>query len=273
MELNGDILEMFLEGVIHYGGRLLIAIIAFIIGRLMIRLFLNRLEKRIEKKLDPTLHSFISSLTKTFFYLLLLIILASTLGLEMSSLVALLGAAGLAVGLSLQGSLANFAGGVLILVFRPFDVGDFIETPDHKGTIKQIQILYTTLQTRDNKIIVIPNGQLANNSTVNYTKSNTRRVELSIGTGYEEEISHVKKVIKKVVESHQLILQEPEPTIRLAEHAPSSINYNVYVWTENKNYWNVYYDLMENIKTAFDEEDIAIPYPQMDIHLKQTDNN
>jgi len=264
-----DIQAFFMEMVVPYLGRIVLALVAFIVGRWLIGKLLNLIGNRLTKNFDETLESFLSSFIKVLLYAVILIVIASTLGLEMTSFVALLGAAGLAVGLALQGSLANFAGGVLLLAFRPIEVGDFIETSDHKGKVSSIQILFTILTTRDNKEVIIPNGKLANNSITNYTKSSTRRVELSIGISYDDDIIKAKEVLRQIVESHDLIHKEPEPLIRVAEHANSSININVFVWADNANYWDVYYDLMEEIKIEFDRKDITFPFPQRDVHLFQ----
>ncbi|MFW5998559.1 MAG: mechanosensitive ion channel family protein [Bacillota bacterium] len=258
-----------IELSIEYGTKILTTFILFLIGKWLINKFMNIVENWIQKKLDPTLQSFIKPMIRVIMYILLFITVASTLGIEMTSFVAVFGAAGLAVGLALQGSLANFAGGILILSFRPFEVGDFIETGNYKGKVKSIKILYTILNTRDNKTVIIPNGNLSNNSVINYSKEATRRVDLSFGVGYEDNIIQVKNILTEIVDNHEQILEEPEPIIRVAEHAESSINFNVLVWTESENYWNVYYDLMEEVKLVFDEKDINIPFPQRDVHLDQ----
>ncbi|HKL75404.1 MAG TPA: mechanosensitive ion channel domain-containing protein, partial [Halanaerobiales bacterium] len=192
---------------------------------------------------------------------------AGTLGVQMTSFVAILGAASFAIGLALQGSLANFAGGVLILTFRPFNVGDFVEINGEKGKVNSIQILYTKLTSKDNKQIVIPNGNVSNSTITNYSANDTRRVDLNFGIGYDDDIDQVKKVLEDIVAKHKMVLEDPAPLIRVGEHAGSSVNFNVLLWTKSENYWDVYYDMMENVKKRFDEEDINIPYPQMDVHL------
>jgi small conductance mechanosensitive channel len=254
---------------LEYGTKLLGSILVLLVGRWIINKLINYIQNWSEDNLDPTLHSFIQSVTKTLLYIILFITAASTLGVKMTSLVTVFGAAGLAVGLALQGSLSNFAGGVLILTFQPFKISDFIEVDGHKGTVKSIKLLYTTLKTRDNKNIIIPNGDLANRSVINYTREDKRRVDLKFGVSYNDDILEVKRILHDIVGNHNLILQDPEPLIRVGEHAGSSINFSVFVWTENKNYWDVYFDLMEEVKLRFDEEGINIPYPQMDVHLDQ----
>ncbi|MGM0409541.1 MAG: mechanosensitive ion channel family protein [Bacillota bacterium] len=265
MEAQNKITEL----AIQYGSKLLGAILVFIIGRWIIKLIMKYVKKWSSNNLDPTLHSFVNSIAKTILYILLIITTASTLGVQMSSFVAILGAAGLAIGLSLQGSLANFAGGVLILTFRPFNIGDFIEVDGVKGKVDSIQILYTKLKSRDNKDIVIPNGNVSNSTVTNYSANDTRRVDLNFGIGYDDNIDKVKDILENIVDEHELILDDPEATIRVGEHAGSSVNFNVLVWTKSENYWDVYYDMMEIVKKRFDDEDVNIPYPQMDVHLDQ----
>lgn len=261
--------NQFVEMGIKYGSKVIAAILMFVVGRWLIRSIINRISKWSKVNLDKTLCSFIESVSKTTLYILLFITIGSTIGIKMSSFIAIFGAAGLAIGLALQGSLSNFAGGVLILNFRPFNVGDFIEVNGNmKGEVESIQILYTTLLTRDNKKIVIPNGNLANDTLINYSAENKRRVDLVFGIGYDDEIDKAKKLLGEIVREHDLIFADPEPLIRVGEHAGSSININCFVWCNTEDYWEVYYDLLEEVKLAFDRENINIPYPQMDVHMK-----
>ena len=261
--------QKIMELIMEYGSRLIGALLVFIVGRWIVKAIMKYIEKWSTDNLDPTLHSFVKSISKAVLYIMLIITAASTLGVQMSSFVAILGAAGLAVGLALQGSLANFAGGVLILTFRPFNVGDFIEVDGVKGKVESIQILYTKLRSRDNKQIVIPNGNVSSNTVTNYTNNKTRRVDLTFGVGYEADIDKVKEIINNIVNDHEFILDDPAPIIRVGEHAGSSVNFNTLVWTKSENYWDVYYDMMEIVKKRFDEENVNIPYPQMDVHLDQ----
>ncbi|MGM0436970.1 MAG: mechanosensitive ion channel family protein [Bacillota bacterium] len=259
--------DKLIELTIQYGTKLVGALLVFLIGRWIIKFIMKYIEKWSGEKLDPTLHSFILPITKAILFILLLITVTSTLGIQMTSFVAILGAASFAIGLALQGSLSNFAGGVLILTFRPFNVGDFVEVNGKKGKVNSIQILYTKLTSRDNKQIVIPNGIVSNSTVTNYSVNNTRRVDLDFGIGYDDDIDQVKEVLEDIVSKHEKVLEDPAPTIRVGEHAGSSVNFNVLLWTKSENYWDVYYDMMENVKKRFDEEDINIPYPQMDVHL------
>ncbi|MEJ6951474.1 mechanosensitive ion channel family protein [Natronospora cellulosivora (SeqCode)] len=262
-----DIEENISQILLQYGVRILLAIFITILGMWLIRILLRVMKKWKTGKMDQTLVDFLQSLIKALLYILLFITVASTVGIEMTSFIALFGAVGLAVGLSLQGSLANFAGGILILAFRPFNVGDMIEIKDFRGKVKSIQILYTTIITPDNRRVVLPNGEVANNSIININIEDTRRVQLVFGISYDDDIIKVKNLLNEIVANHELILKEPEPIIRVAEHADSSINFNCFVWAKTADYWTVHYDLLEEVKLAFDREDITIPYPQMDIHL------
>lgn len=259
--------EKIMDMAVKYGSKLIGAALVFIIGRWIIKAIMKYVEKWSVNNLDPTLHSFVKSIVKAILYIMIIITAASTLGVQMSSFVAILGAAGLAVGLALQGSLANFAGGVLILTFRPFNVDDFIEVDGKKGRVDSIQILYTRLISRDNKQIVIPNGNVSNSTVTNYTAMDKRRVDLSFGVGYEADIDQVKKILNDIVKEHEFVLNNPKPVIRVNEHAGSSVNFSVLIWTNSENYWDVYFDMMEDVKKKFDKENINIPYPQMDIHL------
>ncbi|MCC3144815.1 mechanosensitive ion channel [Halanaerobium sp. Z-7514] len=259
-----------LESVIaNYGMQLLLAIVFLLIGLWVIKIALKVMEKNIQGKFDRTLTSFLVSITRAILLILLFLSIASTLGFEVTSFVAILGAAGFAVGFALQGSLANFAGGVLLLMFRPFTAGDMIEVAGYKGKVQEIELLYTIITSPDNKKIYIPNSNISTNSITNFSALDKRRVDLSFGVGYDDDINEVKEVINQVVTEHELIYKEPKPIIRLGEHAGSSLNFDVKVWVSPTDYWTVYYDLHEELKYAFDEAGFNIPYPQMDIHFDE----
>jgi small conductance mechanosensitive channel len=260
--------DYLLKLLISYGEKLIISIIVFIIGINVIKYLEKMVHKALKSsKIDRSLESFLLSITKMSLKILLFITIASMLGVEMTSFIAIIGSAGLAVGLALQGSLSNFAGGVLILLLKPFKVGDFVEAAGHAGTVEEIQVFYTVLKTPDNRIITIPNGTLSNCSSVNYSAMDTRRVDLTFGVSYEDDINKVKKVLEYIAASHKLIIKDPEPFIRAAEHGDSSVNFVVRVWCRAEDYWTVYYDLIEMVKIRFDEEGINIPYPHMDVNL------
>ena len=189
------------------------------------------------------------------------------LGIQMTSFIAILGAAGLAVGLALQGSLANFAGGVLILLFKPFKVGDFIDAVGFSGTVKEIQVFSTKMTTPDNKTIIIPNGNLANSSMTNYSTQTQRRVDFVFGIGYNDDIKKAKSVINELIYKDERILKDPEPLVVVSELGDSSVNLTVRVWSKSADYWGIFFDMQESVKLKFDEQGISIPYPQQDVHL------
>lgn len=259
--------------VLTYGMLFLKALVIFIVGRLIIKSLLNMLTKAIEKKsVDKSLEGFALSISKVVLNILLLITIASTVGIEMTTFVAMLGAASLAVGLALQGSLSNFAGGVLILITKPFKVGDYIEAAGHSGTVKEIQVFYTILTTPDNKTIFIPNGNLSNSSSVNYSANATRRVDLRFSIGYDDDIFKAKELLMRLTSEHKLVLSDPAPVVKLAEHGASSIDFIVRAWAKTEDYWTVHFDLLETVKLEFDKANINIPYPQMDVHVINNSN-
>ncbi len=235
--------------------------------------YISRLIRKIMDRhsVDPSLNTFMKQVIGMILKVLVAISAASVAGVETTSFVAIIGAAGFAVGLAFQGSLSNFAGGVLLLVLRPYKVGDFIEGDGVKGTVQEIGIVYTTLTTPDNKVITAPNGSLANSTITNYSIKETRRVDLIIGTAYDVPIEKAKAAIEAVVSSHDLVLKDPAWQIRLAAHNASSLDYNVRVWVNAPDYWTVNFDLLEMIKQKFDEEDIEIPYNKLDVNLFKHD--
>lgn len=252
-----------------YGMKLLLAIVLLLVGLWVIKFVVKLLEKNVQGKFDRTLTGFLMSITRAVLLVLLFISIASTIGIEVTSFVAVLGAASFAVGFALQGSLSNFAGGVLLLVFRPFTAGDTIEVAGHKGKVQEIQILYTIMITFDNKKIMIPNSNISNNSITNFSAMNERRVDLTFGIGYDDDFHEAISLLKDLAAKHDLILDNPEPIIRVTEHAGSSINIACKVWVKGPDYWTVFYDMHEDVKDAFDEAGIGIPYPQMDVHFDE----
>ena len=267
-------LETIVKRIIDWtftgGIKLIIGTLAIVIGFKIInklsKRFINLAEKR---NVDMTLIKFIKSfISYTLKILLVLIIAGSYWKLELSGLAAIVASAGVAIGLALQGSLSNFAGGFIILFLRPFKVGDYIQAAGFEGTVEQIGVFYTNLATIDNKLVMIPNGTLSNGSLINYSAKETRRVDLVFSVSYDSDLLKVRRVLKEIVDKHKLILQKPEPFIGLIHQNASSLDFTVRVWVKNSDYWTVYFDLLESVKNRFDEEDIDIPYPQMDLHLK-----
>ncbi len=253
-----------------YGLKVIAAIAIFIVGRWIAKMLTTFTEKLMNKRqVDPTIVSFAANLV--YIALLVFVVLAALgqLGIQTTSFIAVIGAAGLAIGLALQGSLSNFAAGFLMIIFRPFKVGDFIEGAGVAGTVEAIQIFTTQLLTPDNKTIIIPNASLTAGNITNYSAKGTRRVDLVFGIGYGDDVDHAKKVISDVLEKEERILKDPVPTIMLIELADSSVNFAVRPWVLAADYWGVFTALTENIKKSFDAEGISIPFPQRDVHVYQ----
>ncbi|MDX1627062.1 MAG: mechanosensitive ion channel [Fulvivirga sp.] len=243
---------------------LVILIIGFPVVKWLSGLFKKILNKR---NVDESLKPFLKSLFQNLLIVLLILSVLSTVGIEMTSFVAILGAAGLAVGLALQGTLQNFAGGVIILTIKPFKVGDYIEAQSLSGTVKAIHIFNTELNTPDNKLVIIPNGKLSNESITNYSAEDNRRVDLVFGIGYDDDIKKAKEVLERIVTSDDRVLKEPEYSIKVASLGDSSVNFNVRPWVKKEDYWSLYWDFQERVKLEFDKEGISIPFPQRDVHL------
>jgi small conductance mechanosensitive channel len=263
--------EYIVNSITTYGPILLGAIVVLIIGLRVIRWFEKWLAGRMDKKdVDPSLRPFFKSLAGTLLRVLLLISVMSMIGIQMTSFIAILGAAGLAVGLALSGALQNFAGGVMILMFKPFKVGDFITAQDYSGTVNEIQIFNTILKTPDNKTIVIPNGGLSTSSLTNFSVQPTRRVDWTFGIAYGDNFDKAKEVLLNLIEQDDRILKDPAPFIALSELADSSVNIVVRTWVQASDYWSVFFQMNENVYKTFAREGINIPFPQMDVHLHNT---
>ncbi len=261
--------EKAIKMIMEYGPQLVLAIVVLLIGLSIIKSFTSLLKKTLDSRnVDPTLTPFLINLFSWGLKILLLVSVASMVGIATASFVAVLGAAGLAIGLALQGSLGNFAGGVLILVFRPFVKGDFIEANGIEGVVDSIDIFATIVKTVDNKKVVLPNGPLAGGTIKNYTGHDHRRVDLSIGISYNDDIRSACKVLREMCSSHDLVVNEPEPpTAYVWEYGDSSINLTVRAWTKTENYWPVFWALNEQIKYTLDENNFSIPFPQRDVHM------
>ena len=261
------------ELVLPYLLNLVLAIITLIVGLWIVNKVVKAIRKALTKReVDPSLVPFMSGIIKALLIVMLLISIAEMVGVETTSFIAVLGAAGLAIGLALQGSLANFAGGVLILILKPFKVGDVIEAQGVIAGVTEIQIFHTVLKTYDNKTIILPNGPLYNNTIINYSTEPTRKVEWVFGVGYDDDIDQVKQVIQEVIFSDERILDRDTPFIKLAEMADSSVNFKVRGLCKQEDFWGLYFEKMEAIKKAFDANGITIPYPQVDAHLHPQDS-
>jgi len=274
MEMNVSTLERYAtmmgDLAVQFGTKLNVAIIVLIIGLWIIKRILKLFDLAMDKKkVEITLHQFMLSIVSILLKAILVIIFASMVGVETTSLIAVLGAAGLAVGLALQGSLSNFAGGILILFFKPFKAGDVIDAQGYVGVVQEIQIFNTILLTLDNQRVIIPNGLLSNGCVKNLFVEPTRRVDLTFGISYGDDIKKAKEVLQSVVDADERILKTPGVDIFVSAHADSSINILVRPWTNSENYWPVYFGVMEEVKLAFDRENITIPFPQRDVHMIQ----
>ncbi len=265
-----EYLDMGVEMAIGYAPGLLLAVATLFIGLWAISMFCRGVRAGFVKGgMEPSLQSFLMSMISIGLKVLLVISVASMVGIATTSFIAVLGAAGLAVGLALQGSLANFAGGVLILIFRPYKVGDFIDAGGVMGVVRRIEIFSTVLTTGDNKTIILPNGAVSNGAITNFSTQETRRVDIVFGIGYDDDLKKAKEVLKGLIEADERILKDPEPLIVVSNLGDSTVDITTRSWVNSADYWGVYFDLTENTKLAFDENDISIPYPQTDVHLYQ----
>ena len=270
MEMNdlNKLMDSLQEIVMTYGLQLLGAIVALIIGLWVIKILTRGTKRLMEKKdLDASLRSFLLTGFNILLKVLLVISIASMVGIPMTSFVAILGAIGLAVGLALSGTLQNFAGGVIILILRPYKVGDFVEAEGFMGTIKEIQIFHTIMLTVDNKTIIIPNGPLSTNSLTNFSKEPQRRVDMTIGISYGNSYDKAREVLSEMIENDDRILKDPEPFIGLHKLADSSINIVIRLWVNAENYWDVYFDMNDKVYKTFPGKGLTFPFPQMDVHL------
>lgn len=263
MENYQEWIDFAIEKASEYGLKVIMAIVIWIIGKWIIKRLMKVFKKviRKNKNMDETLEKFLSDLVRTLLMALLIIAILGQLGVDTASFAAILAAAGLAIGLALQGSLSNFAGGVLILLFKPFKVGDLIEAQGEIGAVKEIQIFTTKLITPGNKLAIIPNGALSNGNIKNYTELGQLRVDLTIGVSYDADIKATKEALMRAITSQENVLKDPAPTINMGELADSSVNYEVRPWATPENYWDVYFQTIENCKIELDKAGIEIPYP------------
>ncbi|MEP5568548.1 MAG: mechanosensitive ion channel domain-containing protein [Halioglobus sp.] len=258
--------------VIPWGIKIAIAIAIFYIGRMVVGSIVNVAGKIMRgRDMDEILVKFLCSILRWVLLLFVVIAALSQLGIDTTSLVALLGAAGLAIGLSLQSSLSNFASGVMLIVFRPFTKGDFVEVAGTSGSVDNISIFTTTMTTPDNKEVIVPNGAVIGNNIINYSARPTRRVDMVFGIGYDDDIKKAKELLEQIVAADDRVLAEPAPVVALGELADSSVNFLVRPWVNAEDYWGVLWDTTETVKLKFDEAGISIPYPQMDVHLDKSE--
>lgn len=272
---TSTLLDKFVSWAIDSGVRLIIGLLIISVGFKIIKKVVNKFEHFLEKRdVDVTLRRFLKSFSIGCLKAIIVLLVVKLIwDVKLTGLVALFTSAGVAIGLALQGSLSNFAGGFIILLLRPFKVGDYIQAAGYEGTVEQIGVFYTHLLTIDNKVALIPNGTLSNNSLINFSAKENRRVDLIFNVSYDNNVIHVRNVLKEIIDKHPLILHDPEPFIGIVEHAQNSVNFGVKVWCNKDDYWTIYYDLLEQVKVRFDEENITIPYPQMDLHVNYKTEN
>ncbi|MGI9224885.1 MAG: mechanosensitive ion channel family protein [Woeseiaceae bacterium] len=264
----GEALVMVKTTGVDFAINLLIAIAIFYIGKWVVNLIVSGMLKAMKKgEMDKTLRRFIANLARMLLMLFVIIAAINQLGVQTASLIALVGAAGLAIGLALQGSLANFASGVLIVLFRPYKVGDFIEGAGIAGSVEEVQILTTVLKTGDNKQVIVPNSQIMGATITNYSANDTRRVDFVVGVSYDDDLDQVRRELESLIAAEDRILSDPAVTIAVSELADSSVNFVVRPWVKSADYWGVKFELTEAIKKRFDEVGISFPYPQQDVHL------
>ena len=263
--------KLGIEVATEYGLKIIGAIVIWIIGSWVIKKLIGGSRKVMTKRgFDESLQKFLLNLISWVLKILLILVILSQLGIETTSFAAILAAAGLAVGLALQGSLGNFAGGVLLMIFKPIKIGDLIEAQGELGVVKEIEIFTTKLVGLSNREIIIPNGALSNGNIINYSTEGTRRVDLTIGVGYDSDIKKTKEVLMNVLTSHPKVISDPAPTVNVSELADSSVNFAVRPWCKTEDYWTVYFDVTENTKEALDAAGIEIPYPhQVEIHKNE----
>jgi small conductance mechanosensitive channel len=264
------ILDKIIEWGALYGMKIVGALAILLIGRIVVGILTNIAKKLMRKSnLDETLTKFLSSIIKTALLAILFIVVLNQLGVQTTSFVAIIGAMGLAVGFALQGSLANFAAGVMLILFRPFKSGDFVEAGGTMGVVEEIGIFSTIMKTPDNKKIIIPNSNITGGNITNFSAKETRRVDLVFGIGYDDDLKKAKQLLEQILQADDRILKDPAPVVAVSELADSSVNFVVRPWVKSADYWDVYWDLTEKVKLTFDAEGISIPYPQQDVHMHQ----
>lgn len=267
-----DLSKMSVDYLIPWGINIATALIVFVVGRwiasIIVRVIKNLL---MRAKMDAILVSFTGSILKTLLTVVVVVAALEQLGVNTTSLIALIGAAGIAVGLAMKDSLQNFAAGVMLIVFRPFAMGHFVEAAGTAGVIEKISMFSTTMRTGDNREVIVPNGAIYGGTITNFSARSTRRIDMVFGIGYGEDIKQAKAVIQQLIDADERILKDPEPLIAVGELAESSVNFNVRPWVNSDDYWAVRFDLNEKIKLAFDEQGISIPFPQMDVHLDRAE--
>ncbi len=265
-----SILKLITDNMNNIVKFIIVALVGFIFIKILMFIF-NK--SKVIEKIDPTVSGFLSGLIKFLLYASYIIIILGVLGVPITTFIAMISAVGLAIALALQGNLANFAGAIMILISKPFIVGEYIECDKNSGTVTEIKMLFTQIMTVDNRKIIIPNSKIVNSSIINYTSENIRRIDLVFSASYDSTVEKVKKVLNEIAKNHDKILSEPEPLIRLIKHGDNALDYDFKVWVDTNDFWPVLYDLQETVREKFEENEIEIPFPQRDIYIKYPEKN
>ena len=268
---NTDRFAGLVEKIILFSIRAIIAVLVFIIFRKIINILMKKYEQLDKKDSNKSLHTFSISIFRLTLNFIAIMISLLIMGVKQTAFIGLLGGAGLGIGLAMKDTLANFAGGVILIIFKAYEIGDFIEIDGQRGSVHEINVFATTLNTIDNKRVLVPNGLATSHQIINYTKNKMRRVDLLFGISYDDDFKKAIKILTEIAESHPKISQKIEKTIRLRELGDSSVNLTFRVWCKSEDYWEIYYDVMESAKIKFDENSISIPFPQMDVHMNRTE--
>jgi len=269
-----EVIEMIKTTGVEFSINLVTAIVIFYFGRMVVGLLMRGLNKMMQAQdVDKTLQTFVANLVRMVLLMFVIIAAISALGIQTTSFIAILGAAGLAIGLALQGSLSNFASGVLIVMFRPYKVGDWVEAAGISGAVEEVQILTTVLKTGDNKKVIVPNSQIMGSIITNYSANDRRRIDMVIGVSYDDDLDKVRSTLEQLVAADDRILDDPACTIAVSELADSSVNFVVRPWVKTADYWGVMFDLTEAIKKRFDKDGISFPFPQQDVHLYEMNSD
>lgn len=264
-----EIIPQFQDQAIAFAPKILLAIITLFIGLRLIKILDRALNKiMLLKNYDASLRTFLISFFDLVSKVALVISVVSVIGVETSSFIAILGSAGLAIGLALQGSLSNFAGGVMLLIFKPFREGDFIQSQGFEGSVKSLTVFHTILHTIDNKRVILPNGSVANGPITNFTITGTRRCDMTFGIGYGDDLKKAKEILTSMIQADKRVITDPAPQVHVLSLGESSVNLQIRVWTTTDDYWGFYFDMQENVKLTFDAKGISIPFPQRDLHIK-----
>jgi len=258
------------DALVNYGPGLIKALLTYVIGKWIAKIIRGITRKIMTRaKIDAALVGFVTSIVYAALMLFVIMAALGELGVETTSFAALIAAAGLAVGFALQGSLSNFAAGVMMIMFRPFKIGDFVEAGGVAGSVEEILMFQTIMKTPDNKRIIVPNSAITGGNITNYSANPTRRVDMVFGCGYGDDLRQAKEVLMQILKDHPAVLDDPEPTVAVGELADSSVNFNVRPWVKSADYWTVYWDVHEQVKLKFDEAGVSIPFPQRDVHMHQ----